>query len=161
MNQKSLSNWLKVIIVLMAICGLVVYTYAFPNLITRFMPENILKDKESILLTWKALLWLSAIPCYLVLIFGWFISKNIGEDKSFTKENAKYLKYIMIVTLIDCVYFFVVNIVMFNMNLSNELILVFSLIAIFAGIVFAVAIACLSHLVLKASKLQEENDLTI
>lgn len=161
MSQKSLSNWLKVIIILMAVCGLVVYMYIFPNLILRFMPYSQNGENLSIFNNWMIILWISAIPCYMVLVFGWLISKNIGNDKSFTIENAKYLKYIMVITLVDCIYYFIANIIMFYMKANNETIMIFSLVAIFAGIVFAVAIACLSHLVLKAAKLQTENELTI
>ena len=166
MSQKSLSNWLKIIIVLMAICGIVVYAYAFPELIASLVP-TIAKDSTEkfasmgLYFEWMIIFWISAIPCYIVLILGWFIACNIGKDKSFTVANAKYLKYIMIVTLIDCIYFFIANVMMFSNGKSTELIFVVSLVAIFAGIVFAVTVACLSHLVLKAAKLQEESDLTI
>ena len=40
-------------------------------------------------------------------------------------------------------------------------IILYSLIVVFAGVAISVAAATLSHLVLKAAKLQEENDLTV
>lgn len=166
MSQKSLSNWLKMIIVLMAVCGLVVYIYVFPELMSSLVPKIQIDSTEKfakmgVWFEWMFILWISAVPCYIVLILGWLIARNIGMDKSFSVANAKYLKYIMIVTLVDCIYFFIANVMMFSRNKSTELIFIVSLVAIFAGIVFAVAVACLSHLVLKASKLQEESDLTI
>ena len=166
MSQKSLSNWLKIIIVLMVICGIVVYVYAFPELMSSLAPAMAQSSTQKfagmgVYFEWMIILWISAIPCYMVLIFGWFIASNIGKDKSFTVVNAKYLKYIMIITLVDCIYFFIANVLMFSGGKSSELIFIVSLIAIFGGVVFAVVMACLSHLVLKAAKLQEESDLTI
>lgn len=165
MSQISLSNWLKIIIVLMAVCGLVVYIYVFPILMASLVPVPINGMKKfvglDIRFEWSLILWVSAIPCYAVLIYGWLIARNIGMDKSFTKVNAKYLRNIMIVTLVDCIYFFIANVIMFSKEKSTELIFAVSFTAVFAGIIFAAVIACLSHLVLKAAKLQEDNDLTI
>lgn len=160
MSQKSLSRWLKVIILLMAVCGLAIYAYVLPKLI---MPAatNLFVGLSNGSKIWIYILWVSAVPCYIVLVYGWLIAKNIGIDKSFTIMNSIYLKNIMLVTLIDCIYFFVANIIMLRLKMSTETIFIISMLMIFAGIVVAIAAACLSHLVLKAAKLQEQSDLTI
>lgn len=159
MSQKSLSYWLKIIILLMAVCGVAIYLYVMPTLL---MPLITISFESSLVSNiWLIILWISAIPCYIVLIFGWMIARNIGIDKSFSISNSKYLKNIMIVTIVDSAYFFIINIVMLKLNMSSVLIFVISMVLIFAGIVVATASACLSHLVLKASKLQEQSDLTI
>ena len=167
MSQKALSIWLKVIIILMAICGLVFYFYVFPIIavsalsVIPTLVEASFDANVQAYFWWIRIMWISAIPCYIVLILGWLIASNIGKDKSFTKSNAKYLMLIMIATLIDCIFFFIANVVMLRLGYSSEMIFIVAIISIFAGIVIAVAAAALSHLVLKAAELQEENDLTI
>ena len=86
MEQKHLSNWLKLILVGVALCGLVVYALVvpmygmslrsqYPEFSNRFWP-------------WLLFIWVSGIPCFMVLYYGWKISTNIGNDQSFTDQNA-------------------------------------------------------------------------
>ena len=65
MNQKSLSNRLKAIIIGMGIIGLVFYGLVVPALgddLVSHYPEYI----DGCYL-WLGLLWLTAVPCYIVL----------------------------------------------------------------------------------------------
>lgn len=161
MSQKALSNWLKTIIILMAICGMIIFIYVFPFLIVPIIIKQISNTTVDAFSLWTTILSINAIPCYIVLFFGWKIANNIGKDKSFTVKNSKYLEYIMITALLDSIFFLIANIVMLHIKMSTGLIFVIAIIMIFAGIVIAITAACLSHLVLKAAKLQEQNDLTI
>ena len=63
--------------------------------------------------------------------------------------------------LADSAYFFIANLVLFFLNMNHPAILLASLFADFAGVVVAVTAAGLSHLVLKAAAIQQENELTI
>ena len=110
---------------------------------------------------WLIVLWISAIPCYLVLLNGWKIATEIARDNSFSLENAHYLKRICMFALADSAYFFIANLVLFFLNMNHPAILLASLFADFAGVVVAVTAAGLSHLVLKAAAIQQENELTI
>ena len=85
MEQKHLSNWLKLILVGVGVCGLVVYALAvpmyglslraqYPEFSNRFWP-------------WLLFIWVSGIPCFMVLYYGWKVSTNIGNDQSFTDQN--------------------------------------------------------------------------
>lgn len=159
MEQKALARWLKVILIGIGICGLIVYfvifpsygqslIYDYPEFSNRFWP-------------WLAFLWVSGIPCYVVLVFGWKIASNIGKDRSFSSDNAGYLKWIAWLAAGDGIFFFVGNIVLLFTNMSHPGIAIFSLLVVFAGVAVAVAAAALSHLVQKAAALQEQSDLTI
>ena len=92
MEQRALSKWLKIILIGVGICGLIVHlviipsygqslVYGYPEFSNRFWP-------------WLTFLWMSGIPCYATLVLGWKISSNIGRDRSFSNENATYLKWI-------------------------------------------------------------------
>ena len=77
MEQKSLAKWLKIILVGVGLCGLIVYFVIFPSygqsLVTGY-PEF-----ANRFWPWLIFLWVSGIPCYMVLVFGWRIASNIGK----------------------------------------------------------------------------------
>ena len=159
MEQKSLSTWLKLILIGVGLCGLIIYfiifpsygqslVYDYPEFGNRFWP-------------WLIFLWVSGIPCYAVLVCGWKIAANIGRDQSFTAENAKFLKWISWFAAGDGILFFLGNIILLLKNMSHPGVALFSLIVVFAGAAVAVTAAALSHLVQKAAALQEQSDLTI
>ncbi|MCI9527499.1 MAG: DUF2975 domain-containing protein [Lachnospiraceae bacterium] len=159
MTQKSLSKWLKGIIIGIALCGLVIYGFLLPMFGRDLAVAN--PEFAYCYEPWLAILWISAVPCYLVLYNGWKITTQIARDNSFSLENARYLKHICILALVDSVYFFLANIVLLFLNMNHPAILLASLFVDFAGVVVAVTAASLSHLVLKAAEIQQENQLTI
>ena len=159
MEQKTLSKWLKLILLGMGICGLAVYLLVapsfgeslrsqYPEFADRYWP-------------WLIFLWVSGIPCYAVLVLGWRIAANIGRDASFSLENARFLRSIAVLAALDAAYVFLGNLAMLFLDMSHPGVVLLSLLVVFAGAAVAVAAAALSHLVRKAALLQEENDLTI
>lgn len=159
MEQKGLSIWLKIILVGVGICGFVVYFVVFPS-----YGESLVNDYPEFanrFWPWLIFLWISGIPCYAVLLFGWKIATNIGRNQSFSNANAKYLKWIAWLAAGDGIFFFVGNIIFLFTNLSHPGVALFSLLVVFAGVAVAVASAVLSHLVQKAAVLQEQSDFTI
>lgn len=159
MEQKTLSRWLKGIIIGVGLCGVTVYTTVVPAL-TEYVREGY-PEFAAAALPWKVFIWCSAVPCFAVLFFAWGIASNIGMDRSFTDENAKNLKWISDLAAGDALFFFVGNIVLLLLNMNHPGIVLASCVVVFAGIAVAVASASLSHLVKKAAALQEQSDLTI
>ena len=159
MKQKSLSLWLKAIIIGMALCGLVIFlavlpsfgsslVYQYPEFSNRYWP-------------WLTFLWIAGLPCFAVLFFAWRIAESIGNDRSFSKSNATLLKWIAWMAAGDALCFFMGNVLLLLLNMSHPGVALLSLIVVFAGVCIAVAAAALSHLVLKATDLQEQSDWTI
>lgn len=159
MKQKHLSNWLKLILIGIALCGLAVYALvvpiygrilqtSYPELSNRFWP-------------WLLFIWASGIPCYIVLYYAWRIATNIGNDQSFTKQNASLLKKISFLASLDAVFFLIGNVVLLFLNMSHPGVAIASLVIVFVGVAVAVISAALSHLVNKAALLQEQSDWTI
>ena len=159
MEQNTLSKWLKVILLGVALCGLIVYFIVIPVCGTTIV--NDYPEFAYCFWPWMVFLWLTGIPCYIALYFGWKIASNIGLDQSFTDDNATLLKWISWLAAGDAGYFFIGNIVLLLMNMNHPGIILLSLLVVFAGVAISVAAAALSHLVQKAALLQEENDLTI
>lgn len=159
MEQKYLSKWLKLILIGVCICGLIIYFFIipmcgmslrqqYPEFSNRFWP-------------WLIFIWASGIPCFIVLYYGWRISSNIGNDRTFTEKNAALLKSISIISASDAGFFFVGNIVMLLLDMSHPGVVLASFVIVFAGVAIAVASAALSHLAKKAANLQEQSDWTI
>ena len=159
MEQKTLSKWLKLILLGMGICGLAVYLLVVPSFgdsLRSQYPE--FADRYW---PWLIFIWVSGIPCYAVLVLGWRIAANIGRDASFSLENARFLRSIAVLAALDAAYVFLGNLAMLFLDMSHPGVVLLSLLVVFAGAAVAVAAAALSHLVRKAALLQEENDLTI
>ena len=159
MEQKALSKWLKIIIIGVGICGLVGYFLVIPSFgqsLARQYPEF-----SGRYLPWLIFIWVTAIPCYIALFFGWKIAANIGADRSFSVENANLLKWISWLAAEDSIYFFAGNVALLLLGMSHPGVVLASLLVVFAGVAITVAAAALSHLVRKAAALQEESDLTI
>ena len=159
MNQKKLSLWLKAIMIGVGICGLIVYLGILPNI------GSYLKDSYPEFSAWHwpwmIFLWLTAVPCYAVLVLGWKIAVNIGTDHSFSTENAGLLQHIAWLIAGDILFFFLGNAVLFFLGMNHPAIILIALLICAIGIAVSVAAACLSHLVRKAADLQEQSDFTV
>ena len=159
MEQKTLSRWLKLAILIAGVCGLFVCAFVipayglsvvsmYPEFSNRFWP-------------WLTFLILTALPCFAALVIGWMIAADIGRDRSFSFENASRLKWISWLAAGDSAFFFIGNVALLFMNMSHPGVTLISLFFVLAGVAVTAASAALSHLVGKAAALQEQSDLTI
>ena len=149
MTQKNLSAWLNALILGVGI--------ALPLLVFFILPTGI--GMHRILHT--AFWCLAAIPCEIALLYSRKIAMDIRLDQSFTEKNAHRLKCISFLAAIDSAYLAVGGSLRFFFGADPLSLLLLALVVAAFGIVLSVAFAALSHLVLKASALQKENDLTI
>ena len=159
MEQTNLSKWLKWIILGIGLCGIYGYIGVVPaygQSIIRANPEF-----TSWYYPWLFVILLTGLPIYITLVFAWRIADNIGKDRSFSLENASALQWIARLAIIDSAYFFLANLVLTFLEMNHPGVLIASLVLEFIGVAASVCFAALSHLVLKAAKIQEENDLTI
>lgn len=159
MKQKTLSNWLKAIIIGAAVVGTVIYTWIIPLLGKELV--SMYPEFTDCYIPWLIFLILSGIPCYAALVISWKIAANIGKDKSFSLANAKLLKGISVLAASDSAFVFLGNTLFLLLNMNHPSIILTSLFIVFLGIAISVAAAVLSHLVRKAADLQEQSDLTI
>ncbi len=153
MSHKELERWLKILLIVLAVCGLIFFGYIIP-----VMKREHFADMLGGHTLWIVLYILTAIPCYLVLIEGWGIANRIGDNNSFCKENTAALKNISTLAMIDTVYFFCVKVAMLVCGLTRTDIIFMAMIIIFIGVAIWGAAAILSHLVEKATAIKEENE---
>lgn len=159
MQQQSLAKWLKAMIIGMGLVGLAFYGAVVPILGNDIISRH--SEYSDWYYPWLVFLWLTAVPCYIVLYLGWKVSKNIGRDNSFCTQNAVIMKIVSTLTAGDSLFFFIGNIVYWLMGFNHPSMVLASLVIVFIGIAMTVGAAVLSHLIMKAAKLKEENDLTI
>ncbi len=159
MRSEALAKWLKVIIIGVGICGLLTYMVILPRFGMYLVDQRAMLEKN--LSPWMILLWASAVPCYAVLILGWKISSNIGRDESFSVENAKYLKWIAYLAMGDSIFVFVAHVIFLILDISAAVVMMVIIVIVVIGIAISTAAAALSHLVMKAAEIKEENELTI
>ena len=104
----------------------------------------------------------AACPVSVFCIWAGESREMSEQDRSFSMENASFLKKIQLYCAAgDTVYFFIGNIALWLCGMSHPDVVLASLVIDFVGIAVSVASAGLSHLVEKAAKLQEESELTI
>lgn len=159
MEQLSLSKWLKSIAIGIGSIGLIIYLLIIPLWGNDLVQAN--PNLANWYWPWLIFIWITGIPCFMVLFEFWKICCEIGKDNSFSKENVNSLKRISQLLVIDCTILFVGNVVLFLLKMNHPGIALIMLFIMFAGIAVAVLSAALSHFVLKACKIKEENELTI
>ncbi|MBO4324517.1 MAG: DUF2975 domain-containing protein [Lachnospiraceae bacterium] len=159
MKQKELSVLLKSVVIGVGICGIVVYALLIP-FAAKYFTENNLMDANHAL-PWMITIWISAVPCFLVLMKGWQIAAEIGANRSFSRGNAERLKTICYLALIDVAYFFVINTIELCLRVTHPIVMAAAVMICCFGTAFAICAAALSHLVTKAAEIQEENELTV
>lgn len=159
MGQKNMSVLMKIVIVMMGIVGIVCFADLIP-ILGKYFAESY-PEFSSWYWPWFIFLDLLAIPFYAILVLGWIVSSEIGRDKSFSDKNAKLIKAASVISLSASVYFFVGNMVLFFLQKNHPGVILASILVVFVGFAVSVGFAMLSHLIMKAAKLQEQNDLTI
>lgn len=159
MTQKVLSLWMKIIIVLFAVCGIAIFFLAVPIIGNDFVKGY--PEYSYCFIPWLIFIDLMSIPCYIVLGYAWRIAQSISKENVFTNKNSQRLKSVSIIALITSAYFFMGNMIFLLLSMNHPTIFILSCICIFIGVSISVASAVLSYLVNKASDLQEQSDLTI
>mgnify|MGYP002750632877 FL=1 len=156
MSQKSLSYWLKFVIIIMALCALAVHTAA-----SLMLTVSEAEEIDKLRMPWLIFLWASAIPILFAVIISWKTAANIGIGNAFCMQNAKHLKNIAICSAVDAAWVLIGETVLLFLNMNHPGIFLFSMVIVAIGVAISVAAACLSYYIKKAADLREQTELTI
>ncbi len=162
MKQKNLSLWLKALIILALLCGVVIYGIYVPN--TANMLVNLYRDYDEVVWAYVPMLVFiegTLLPCLAALVLAWSIATEIGRDNSFCHKNARSMMIIAILAAADVVYFRVGMIVFSLLGAMSGPLWMYSFSSDIVGFAISVCAAVLSHLIRKAALLKEENDMTV
>ena len=103
----------------------------------------------------------NAVICYAILYQFWKVCVQIGKDNSFSKENAKCFRNISHFALLLAVVWFAGIVFLAILAVRQPGISIFMITAVLLSVMISVLAAALSHLILKAYELKQENELTI
>lgn len=159
MKQKEVSKWLKGITIAIALMGIVFFFFVVPVLADEM--RNMYP--EVAYLYWPGLIYggVIGIACYAILLQFWKVCCEIGKDNSFSKENADSFVMICRIALVLSLIWFGGLVYLSCIHCLNPGIAIFMIVAIFISIVIMVLAAALSHLILKAYEMKQENEFTI
>lgn len=159
MKQAEIAGWLKAITCGIGMMGAAVFFIFVPALAKEMRRSY----PEYAFLYWPGLIYdfIIATGCYAILFQFWNICCQIGLDNSFSRENAAAFKRISRLAVLMAVIWFAGFLGLAVMRYLHASWMLFMLFAIFMSFVVAVCAAALSHLVLKAYELRQENELTI
>ena len=169
MSQKKCAYLLKAVVILVAIVTCVLYFVAVPRLAQRVLQR--VPYYAAAYWPWLGYVLASCIPVFWALAEAWTIFTRIGLDRSFCQENANAMRCIAVLAGVEAGYMLLgfvgleiwawtdANLAML-LSYHPSFYLLFLFLAFLASMVCAVCgVLCL--LIRKASRLQEENDLTI
>lgn len=159
MKQKELAKWLKIIIFFCWIFGLLFCVYAAPE-----TGKNILLDSYPLNELYKpfiAFIWITGLPYFYALCIGWSICSDINIGNDFTVKNAKRLKRISVLAMTEGVLYLIALLYVFISGHYNTNLLMVLLLILFFAVVISVFTSLLSYLMGKASKIKQDNELTI
>lgn len=158
MKQNEVAGYLKVITVGVTILFASVLAVLLPMMVWDVL-------EETGMLYWGILIffWISGIPAFGCLWKFWGICVRIGQDRSFTDENARAMRAMSHFMLADAVLFagFLLVDVIAKWYWQSFWMLILAVLSIGVSICLSIVCAALSHLIYKASQLQEDQDLTI
>ncbi len=152
MKQQEMANWLKGITIFTAVVALSILLGLMPRVVSEFITLN-----ENFVQPLTIFIWATALPAYICLYKVWQICVNIGENKSFCHQNAKLLKHISALSILDTLLY-LLSLIFFT---DNIIYILFVICVVAVGIFMAVLTVALAHLTTKAAILKQENDLTI
>lgn len=160
MKQTEMSAYLKVITLGVGVLLLAFLFWFLPLVLREPLMET---AGEAGYRGTCILIWISGVPAFFCLIRFWGICESIRKDRSFSGENAWRLKRMSQYMLLDAVLYtgFLLWFFVSGWYLGASWLIFPVLLAIFISVALTVLCAALSHLVQKASEIQEEQELTI
>lgn len=154
--EKLLANWMRCMIVAMAICGLAICILWIPIGVEHIGAEKQLDLQSIELWVQMAFFWVVAMPCFWILKVAWDITIEMKRERLFTLQNAVRIKKIAKVLMIDIIVFLAGNFIFFILEWHKHMAL-YCLVGLM-GFVLVVCFWSLSHYLLRAAELQEENE---
>ena len=159
MKQSQLARWLKTITIIAGVAGMLFFFGMIPAIVRDLGRE--FPELNYLVVPCLVVLWAAAVPCLIALVEFWGICSHIAEDNSFCRENARSLQIIGKLALLDTIACFAVTAYLFLNHACNPGVILLSFGVMIAGTAIAIAAMTLSHLVDKAIRIKEDNELTI
>ena len=159
MDMKKLARLLQLAFIGAAVIGVVVFFMAVPMLGQEM--AAIYPEYAAAYWPWQIFLWLCGVPCFMSLLPGWRVFGRLAKKNAFCRENGEDMKTIAHLAFFDTALFVVGNAVMLAFGWHHPGYLLMAAVVALCGGVIGVVAQVLGMLVLEATAMREENDLTI
>ena len=103
----------------------------------------------------------AALPCALAVGMLAAVIHEIGEGRAFTMRNAKWMRGIAGMAFLECAYILAGLIGWSAVGLMHPGVILMALMLMMLGAGIGILAQSLAGLVMKASAIQQENDLTV
>lgn len=103
----------------------------------------------------------AAIPCALAVGMLMMVIREIGRDRAFSRESARWMRGICIMAALECAYILAGLIGWSIAGVMYLGVMLGAIALIFFGSAVSILAWSLSKLILRACDIQQENDLTI
>lgn len=159
MTQSEISKWLKAVTVLLAVMGTIFFFLIVP--ILAVISRRRYPELSFLFYPGLAYTLIIAVPCYAILYQFWQVCRQIGRDNTFSTQNANAFVTVSRLAFFLAIEWFVGLLFLAVTGWMKTGALVILIFAIFLSIIVTIISAALSHLILKAYELRQENELTI
>lgn len=156
MKQHKIANWLKGIVISLAILISV-----FLIAVTIFAVLKTEMHPIGSIIGFPFFTWYTVAVCYAILFQAWKVCIEIGKENSFSGENASAFHKMSLIGILLAIGFstkFCLILFFGNLGFVYGLFIVFEVIV---SIIFIVLCEALSKLILHAYEIRQENELTI
>ena len=161
MTEKSLSQWIRCALLLIALCGIAVCALWVPMGIGGVGIEDAMWTKAQSIALWVQFVfhWVVSLPCFWMLTVAWRMTSDMKNGCFFTSENALRIKKAAQVLFVSILVFLTGNGVFAALKWNKAFVL-YCFVAVI-GLILVVLLAALSHYLFRAAELQEECEGTI
>ncbi|MDR3344931.1 MAG: DUF2975 domain-containing protein, partial [Oscillospiraceae bacterium] len=121
MSPKTLSRLLQLSVVATAACALFILLFVVPSFGEGIVTQN--RQIADWYWPWLSFIWLTAVPCFAILVLIWRVSGAVRRDEVFTVKTAKLIKAGAVILFADVGFFFAGNIVLFILKMSHPAVL--------------------------------------
>lgn len=159
MNHRSVTRWLKGIAIAIGVAELFVFLVYIPLLgkdCVSYYPQA-----AHLYIPCLIFAEVVGVLCLAGVVRFWQIIGEIENDRAFSQRTACLLVSISRLSLAVASLLFICFVALTLTRYFNATATLILLLGAFCAIVMAVATGALSHLVLKAAKIKEENDMTV
>ncbi len=157
MNCKSMSKWLKIVVLWAGVCVAFVYFGCVPV----FGRNLMILEKgayDYCYWPWLGLIWATAVPVGLGLWLAWRFAANLKMNCPFCTQNVHFLQWIAALAAGDGILFFAGNLLYLMIGLSHVSVLFMSLMIALAAGIIAVTVTILAQLIQDAVSLKKTLD---
>lgn len=152
MNHKTMAGLLRVVIIILGLCGVFMHLCWIPGAPSLFI---------SVSKWWMILANVALIPCWIVLVIAWGIAGSISKEEEFCYRNAKRFRAVFYLALSDSIFFVAGSAVSIILEPWSFPLVFLAVPMAMLGLCVAICSAVMARLIEGAAKLQEETDLTI